>query len=179
MLPCTWAKMQDVIEAILTRSSVRSFTGEQVPDDALRVFLEAAMAAPSAMNLQPWRFVVVRDKEKLKQLSTGLPYAKMLEGAGTGIVVVGLPGKDSLYADYWVQDCSAATQNILLAAHACGYGAVWTAVYPDREKISLVRKVLMLPADAVPLNVICIGVAAARQALHNKFREENIRYDSW
>src|SRR5512135_1609558 len=122
----------DALRVIYTRRSVRSFTGEAVSRDALMKILRAGMSAPSAVNIQPWAFVTVTDRKTLDRLCERLPYAKMLDTAGAAIVVCGIPGKDEVYAaKYWVMDCSAATENILLAAHALGLGAVWTAVYVD------------------------------------------------
>ncbi len=122
----------EALNVIYTRRSVRSFTGEAVAREDLMKILRAGMSAPSAVNVQPWAFVVVTKRETLDELCDTLPYAKMLDKAGAAIIVCGIPDKDEVYsADYWVMDCSAASENILLAAHALGLGAVWTAVYVD------------------------------------------------
>ena len=170
----------EALEVIYTRRSVRSFTGEAVSRDDLMAILRAGMSAPSAVNVQPWVFVVVTRRETLNELCAKLPYAKMLDKAGAAIVVCGIPNKDRLYSkDYWVMDCSAASENILLSAHALRLGAVWTAVYVDKERISNVRKILNIPEDIIPLNVIPIGVPKDKGHVTDKFKEDNIHWERW
>lgn len=171
----------DLLNGIYTRRSVRKFTGEPVKKEDLVTTLKAGMSAPSAVNIQPWAFIAVTDRDLLDALCEELPYAKMLDKAGAAIVVCGVPDKDDTYAkDYWVMDCSAATQNILLAAHALGYGAVWTAAYADNARVKSVRRILSIPDNIIPLNVIPIGVPANRDAKPlDKFKEENIHWEKW
>jgi nitroreductase len=170
----------EALTAIYTRRSVRSFTGEAVGREALMKILRAGMSAPSAVNIQPWAFVVVTKRETLDQLCDRLPYAKMLDKAGAAIVVCGIPGKDEVYSGkYWVMDCSAATENILLAAHSLGLGAVWTAVYVEEDRMRTVREILHIPARIIPLNVIPIGVPKGKGAAIDKFKEENIHWENW
>src|SRR5512135_387222 len=129
----------DALKIIYTRRSVRSFTGDTVSREDLMKILRAGMSAPSAVNIQPWAFVVVTKRETLDELCAKLPYAKMLDKAGAAIVVCGIPDKDEVFSkDYWIMDCSAASENILLACHALGLGAVWTAVHVDTERIATV-----------------------------------------
>jgi nitroreductase len=172
---------RDLLDVINTRRSVRKFTGETVKKDDLDVILRVGMSAPSAMNVQPWAFVAVADRDTLDELCRTLPYAKMLDKAGAAIVVCGIPDKDDTYAnDYWVMDCSLASGNILLAAHALGYGAVWTAVYVDNERVRSVRKILSIPENIIPLNIIPIGVPADRDEKPvDKFIQENIHWEKW
>ena len=169
------------LNIIYSRRSVRKFTGEKVQKDDLLTMLRAGMSAPSAVNVQPWAFVVVTDRETLDELCNELPYAKMLDKAGAAIIVCGIPDKDDTYAkDYWVMDCSLASGNILLAAHALGYGAVWTAAYVDNERIRSVQRILTIPENIIPLNVIPIGIPADRNAKPvEKFKEENIHWETW
>lgn len=170
----------DFLETILTRRSVRHFTGQRVASDDLEEILKAGMSAPSAVNTQPWAFIVVTKRELLDVLCRRLPYAKMLDKAGAAIVVCGLPDKDREYAKkYWIMDCSAATENILLAVHGLGLGAVWTAVYPDEGKIALVRKTLQIPKEVIPLNVIPIGVPVGDEEPKDKFKRENVHREIW
>lgn len=173
--------MKDVIDAIMTRRSVRKFTGEKVDAPDIDTMLRAGMAAPSAVNVQPWAFIVVTDRKVLDDLCARLPYAKMLDRAGAAIVVCGLPSKDGQFAkDFWPLDCSAATENILLAAHALGYGAVWTAVYPDARKIADVRAACKIPADAIPFNVIPLGVPVEPEsAPQDKYNPGSVHADAW
>lgn len=170
----------EALTTIYTRCSVRSFTGEAVSRDRLVEILRAAMAAPSAVNVQPWAFVAVTERETLNALCERLPYAKMLDRAGGAIVVCGIPDKDERYSkDYWVMDCSAATENLLLACHALGLGAVWTAVHPGEDRIAAVREILGIPQTIIPLNVIPIGVPKENGRVVDKFREENIHWERW
>jgi nitroreductase len=170
----------EALNVIYTRRSVRSFTGEAVAREDLMKILRAGMSAPSAVNIQPWSFIVVTDRETLDDLCDKLPYAKMLDKAGAAIVVCGLPDKDTVYSrKYWVMDCSAATENILLAAHALGLGAVWTAVYVEEERVRTVRKILDIPEAIIPLNVVPIGIPKGKGTVIDKFREENIHWERW
>lgn len=170
-----------VLETIHNRKSVRHFTDEPVSKDLLLELLKAAMAAPSARNLQPWSFICITNRNTLDQLANGLPYAKMLFRAKAAIVVCGIPdrsGQDSPEG-YWVQDCSAASQNILLAAEALGLGAVWTGVYPRPERVSIVREILGIPEKIFPLNVIPVGYPEGTDRPKDKFHSENIIWESW
>lgn len=171
---------KDFLDIIFTRHSVRHFTGEPVPKDDLEKILKAGMSAPSAVNVQPWAFIVVTERKLLDSLCESLPYAKMLDKAGAAIVVCGVPSKDKRFpSNFWVMDCSAATENILLAVHTLGLGAVWTAVFPDEEKISAVREILKIPEEVVPLNVIPIGVPVGDEGPKDKFKKENIHEQTW
>lgn len=172
---------RDFLNVIYSRRSVRKFTGEPVGKEDLTAILRAGMAAPSAVNVQPWAFVAVTDRGTLDELCRELPYAKMLDKAGAAVIVCGIPDKDDIYAkDYWVMDCSLASGNILLAAHALGYGAVWTAAYVNPERVRSVRRILSIPEQIIPLNVIPVGVPADPDSKPlDKFREENIHWEKW
>ena len=173
--------MDFIEDAIMTRASVRSFTGDTVPRETLIRIAKAGMAAPSAMNVQPWAIVLVEDREKLDALCAGLPYAKMLEKAAAAFVVCGDPRKDANAAPkHWVADCAAMTENILLAAHSLGLGAVWTAVYPDEQRLETARRVIGIPDEIIPLNVIPIGVIAGKApAPKDKWDPEALHFDAW
>jgi NosR/NirI family transcriptional regulator, nitrous oxide reductase regulator len=173
--------MSTTLDVIHNRKSVRNFTDQEVTKEQLEVLLKAGMAAPSARNLQPWAFVVVTDREKLDLLAASLPYAKMLYDAQAAIIVCGDMNKAATDVDsaYWVQDCSAATQNILLAAEATGLGAVWTAAYPYQDRMGPVIDVLELPEKIIPLNVIPIGYPTGEDKPKNKWKPENIHWEKW
>jgi nitroreductase len=172
---------KDALNVIYTRLSVRRFTGEKIRREDLMAMLRAGMSAPSAVNVQPWAFIVVTDRVTLDKLCEALPYAKMLDKAGAAIIVCGVPEKDDTYAKkYWVMDCSLASGNILLAAHALGYGAVWTAAYAEKDRMGSVRQILSIPENIIPLNVIPIGVPANKdEKPKDKFRQENIHWEKW
>ena len=170
----------EAIECIMTRASVRQYTGEKISEEDMLKIIKAGMNAPSARNIQPWRFIILRDGKLLDEFTEKLPYCKMLKNAGAGVVVCGVLDKDFEYAEkYWTLDCSAATENILLAAHALGYGAVWTALYPNEERISIVRAALKMPRNVVPLNIIPIGTPKEKPNHKDKFKEDIIHYDKW
>ncbi|HQP04908.1 MAG TPA: nitroreductase family protein [Bacteroidales bacterium] len=169
------------LDIIHQRKSVRNFTGEQVDTALLTEIVKAGMAAPSARNLQPWAFIVVTDRILLDSLCAVLPYAKMLSTAGAAIVVCGDMNKaaSNTKTDYWVQDCSAATENILLATEALGLGGVWTAAFPYDERINPVRSVLNLPENLMPLNVIPIGHPTGEDKPKDKWKPENVHWNSF
>lgn len=173
--------LNETITTILSRRSVRAFTGEKVGKEALELILRAAMAAPSAMNARPWAFIVVTEETALKRLEERLPYAKMLSAAGTAIIVCGIPGKGHSFSRlHWEQDCSASAENILLAAHSLGLGAVWTAVYPDPERVRALREICFIPEGTEPLAVIPIGVPKADgNGPRDTFKAENIHWERW
>ena len=138
------------------------------------------MSAPSAMNLQPWNFILVTERTILNQLAEGLPYAQMLLQAGAAIVVCGTPDINDLeLSDYWIQDCSAASENILLAVECLKLGAVWTGVYPRKNRIEHVKKVLKIPPVYIPLNVIAIGHPLHAELPKNKYDPEKIHWEKW
>lgn len=170
----------ETLNTIYSRRSVRSFTGEAVSHETLMRILRAAMAAPSAVNMQPWAFIAVTKRETLDKLCAKLPYAKMLDKAGAAIVVCGIPDKDEVFSkNYWIMDCSAASENILLACHALGLGAVWTAVYVEKDRIANVRDILNIPENIIPLNVIPVGVPREKGKALDKFTEGNIHWEQW
>ena len=170
----------DTVSTILTRTSIRAYTSQPVEQEKVETLLRAAMAAPTAMNKQPWDFVVVNDAKVLAALSDSLPYAKMLKQAQLAIVVCGNKHKtiEGNGEDFWIQDASAATENLLLAAHAMGLGAVWTGVYPT-ERVAPVSTVLGMPDYVVPLNVIPVGYPAESPEPKDKWKPENIHYNAW
>lgn len=172
--------MDFVDSVIMTRASARSFSGEAIPKETLLRIVKAGAAAPSAMNVQPWEFVLVTDRQKLGELGAELPYAKMLDKAGAAVVVCGLPGKSEAAQRHWIDDCSAASENVLLAAHALGFGAVWTAVSPDPQRLESVRRLLGIPETVVPLNVIPIGVIAGKApAPKDKWNDRLLHHERW
>lgn len=169
-----------VIENIMTRTSIRQFTDQPIAKDTLDLLVKAGMAAPSAMNAQPWAFVVVTEREVLDSLNAVKPWFN-LKTATAAIVVCGNLEKtqEGPAREYWVQDCSAVTENILLAAHAYGLGAVWCGVYPIPETTTDVTRVLGLPENIIPLNVVTLGYPAENPEPKDKFKSENIHYQKW
>lgn len=173
--------MHPILETILERKSVRHYRSEPVGIEDLREIVRAGMAAPSALNRQPWAFVAVTDRQQLDILGDLLPYAKMLMQAGAAVAVCGdLRALDDDEALYWVQDVSAASQNILLAAEALGYGAVWTGVYPVPERMDAVAETLALPDRVVPFNVIALGrPQEGGDRPKDKWDPSRLHFDRW
>ena len=137
--------------------------------------LKAGMAAPSGKDVRPWELIVIDDREVLDSMAAVLPYAKMLKEAPMAIVVCG----DTTKSSYWYLDCSAATQNVLLAAEALGLGAVWTAAYPYEDRIDVVRQNTGLPENIVPLCVIPIGYPDGPQKAKDKFDPQRVHRNKY
>jgi nitroreductase len=162
-------------ETIFQRKSVRSYTDQPVTVETLTLLVKAGMAAPSGMNRQPWEFLVIQDKEAMAKMAADLPYAKMLREAQAAIIVIGNPEKSA----YWFLDCSAAAQNILLAAESLGLGAVWTAGYPYDERMDVIAKALSIPLPFRPLCVIPIGYPKGPQTPKDKWVESKMHLNKW
>ena len=173
-------KCQAAIENIMTRTSIRQYKDQPVEQEKIDVMLKAAMAAPSAVNLQPWHFIVITDKKTIDLLSGKQPTNAPLLIAMCGDTdKTTMPDGKGKLPDFWVQDVSAATQNLLLAAHALGLGAVWTGVYPVMERTAEVANVLNCPSNIVPVAVVRIGYPDESPEPKNKFKEENISYNKF
>lgn len=172
------------LECILTRTSVRQYQPDRtISRDTVETLLRAAMSAPTAVNKQPWAFIALDDRAALDSLAQVLPYARMLTKAPLAIVTCGDLSKaiDGEDADkgFWIQDVSAATENLLLAAHAIGLGAVWTGVYPDAERVKDVQERLGLPANVIPLAVVPVGYPTGPQKPKEKWDPANVHFNKW
>ena len=169
------------VEAIMTRTSIRSFTDRAVSADTIEMLLRAGMAAPTAVNKQPWHFVAITDRAILDSLGGNGRQSKMWQESPLVIVVCGNLEKalEGPGQAFWVQDCSAATENILLAAHALGLGAVWTGCYPIEERVSMVSEVLGLPEHIVPLCAIVMGYPNESPEPKDKWKPENVSYNGF
>ena len=168
----------EAMDAILTRRSIRRYTEQPVPDDAVDELLKAAMSAPSAGNQQPWQFVVIRERGLLDEIPKYHPYSAMLKQASLAILICG-DLKSEKHKGYWVQDCSAATQNLLVAAQAKGLGAVWLGVYPREDRVAGIRKVLGLPEHIVPLSLIPVGYKGEEKPPANRYDPSRVHHDGW
>ena len=175
-------KMENqAINNIMTRVSVREFTGEKISEAQLDTLLRAAMAAPSAINKQPWAFIVVTDEAKIAALGKALPYSRCSNKPAVAIIPCGDLSKaiEGDMANFWINDVSAATENLLLAAHAMGLGAVWTGLHPDMSRAKMVQEMLGLPEHIIPLCVVPVGVPAEQPEIKDKYKPENIHYNAW
>ena len=170
----------DAIEAILTRRSVRRYTDEHVNDEVVNTLLQAGMQAPSANNLQPWHFVVIDDRKILNGIPTFHPYSQMLIDAPLAILVCGDTALEEV-PEYISQDCSAAAQNILLAAHALGLGAVWLGIYPTGERVQGIRNLLQIPEQIIPILLISLGypIPGVEKIKTDRFQPQRVYRNIW
>ena len=171
-------EQQSALDNIFARKSVRSYTDEPVSPEQVETILKAAMAAPSGMNMQPWRFVVVTDHKVKDKLAVG--FNKMIAKAPVVIIVcgkttnkLGAPNKN------WTADCAASTENLLLAVEALGLGAVWTACYPYEDRMNPTVEALGLPENISPYCIVPIGHPAGNDKPKDKWNPENIHYEKW
>lgn len=171
--------MTDVLDIFYKRRSIRKFTEEPVSREVLTNLLKAGMAGPSAMNAKPWEFVVVTEKETMDKFRRGLMFAKMK--APAAICVLGSKRKQGNKAgdQFWVQDCSAATENILLAAVALGLGAVWIGIHPVFLFERQVKSILNLPKGVTPLSLIFIGHPAEEKPARTQYDEDRVHWGAF
>ena len=171
----------NTIDAIMTRRSVRSYTSEPVTKEQIDILLKAAMQAPTTINNRDWAFIVVDDREVMNKIIANQEgNADMLAQAPVAIVVCGdldLAIKPDV--EYWVQDCSAATENILLAAHDMGLGAVWLGTYPVMNRVEGMKKIFNLPENIVPMAVVSIGHPARQLPKADRYEPKKIHYNKW
>jgi nitroreductase len=168
----------EVIEAIMNRRSIRKYTGEKVADDQIDLLLKAGMYAPSAVNKQPWHFIVFRDRNIINDINKIHPNSYMLKDSDVAILVC---WDENLQHDtgYGPVDCSAATQNILLAAYGIGLGAVWVGLYPRQHRIEGVHKLFGLPGHVKPFSIISIGYPAEKKEFPDRYKKERVHYEKW
>lgn len=169
----------DAIEAILTRRSTRNYRKKDVSPETIREVIRAAMHAPSGADEQPWYFVVLNDPSLLEKIPSIHPYAAMVSQAPVAVLVCGDPGREK-HAGMWAQDCAAATQNMLLAAHALGLGSVWVGVYPREERMEPLRKLLGIPERIAPFALLPLGYSNdAAETREDRFSEDRVRTNHW
>ncbi|NFG63119.1 nitroreductase family protein [Clostridium sp. CMCC3677] len=166
------------MDAILNRKSIRKYKNINVSDEIVEELLKAGMAAPSAANEQPWEFIVLRDKEIMRKITEVHPYSKMLLNTDVAIIVCGDESKE-IFKGFWVQDCSAATENILVAAEDKGLGAVWLGVYPIVDRVDAIKELLNLPSSVIPLSIIPVGYPDEERKAADRFNKTRIHYDRW
>ncbi len=168
----------EVLDAIFNRRSIRQYTSELISDDTLEILLKAGMYAPSAVNKQPWEFIVFRSRETMRQIVDIHPNASMLLRANAAILVC---WDESRQHDtgYGPVDCAAATQNILLAAHGLGLGAVWAGIYPRQQRMEAVHKIFNLPGHIRGFSLISLGHPAERKAMPERFDKSKIHSEKW
>lgn len=175
------AVQKSTIEDIMTRTSVRAYLDKEVESEKIDTLLQAAMAAPTAGNKQPWRFVVINDKSILNVISENFHTMTMAKDASVAIVMCGdvTATFDGDARDYWIQDVSAASENLLLAAHAMGLGAVWCGIYPQVSRVEQFSEMLHLPENIIPMACICVGYPSGETTPKDKWKPEYIHYNTW
>ncbi len=172
---------EEFLRLIRTRRSIRRYSEREIGEEEIKKILECAMQAPSAGNEQPWHFIVVRDKSKLKELSEIHPYGKMLSEASAAIVVCCDPSLSKYKLPMWIQDCSAATQNILLAARALGIGSCWIGVYPNESRMNPIAKALGVPEHVVVFSIVSLGYPRSEDEFFeaDRFKKERVHHEKW
>ena len=168
----------ELYEGLITRRSIRKYTADPVSKEDLEEIIKAGMYAPSAVNCQPWHFIVIENKETFEKIINIHAYAKMLKDAQAAILVCG--DEELQHGDgYWAVDCGAVTQNMLLAAHAKGLGAVWLGLHPREERKKEIKKLFQLPDHIQPFSIISIGWPAEQKETPERFKPERIHYSKW
>jgi len=170
--------MSDFIDIILTRRSIRKFKPDIIAEETTIKLLKAAMYAPSARNTLSWQFLITNDRKTLDTLADIHPYGKMLKEAPLAIIVVGDKTLEN-NEGYLAINCAAATQNILLAAHAEKLGAVWLGVYPKQERMFSISGLFLLPPDIIPFSLIAIGYPNEEKPFPHRFFPDKIHYNKW
>ncbi len=174
------ASIDQKLRPIFERRSIRVYRPGEVSEQQVRTMLSAAMAAPSAAAKYPWRFVVVRDGQTLSKIAEALPYGGMLASASLGIAACGdLEAAHDRQLSYLLQDCSAAIQNLLLAAHILGLGACWLGVHPREDRIKRIKEILCLPVSVIPVACIAIGYPGESKEPHAEYRSEYVHLEKW
>jgi len=172
--------MNSKLQNLFSRRSARRFTGQPVEEGAIRDLLEAAMAAPSAVAKDPWHFVVMQNPQTLERMAAGLTNGRFLAQAAAGITVCGdLQRAHEGELSFLLQDCSAATENILIAATQLGLGSCWLGVHPWEDRIQMVRETLKLPTGIVPVCIVAIGWPAQRAEPRTRYRGNAVHYEQW
>lgn len=168
----------DIFDAINTRRSIRTYKDTNIEDEDIKKIIDAAMMAPSAGNSRPWQFIVIKNKKTLEKVKDINPYAKMADQAKAAIMICGDTSLEK-YKGFWVQDCSAATQNLLLAAHGLGIGSVWTGVYPIEERVKAFKQLLNLPENVIPISLNLLGYPVKVPKSPSRFEQEKIHFEKW
>lgn len=168
----------DALDAILTRRSIRKFTGEIISDEDIKTIIKAGFAAPSAHNNQSWEFIIVKDMDRLNEIASFHPYAKMLPNAGCGIIVCG-DLKRQKEEGFLVSDASAAIENMLIAINGINLGAVWCGIYPVPNLIKMIREILNIPEYIVPVGLIAVGYKTVEKPSWNRYDEEKVHINKW
>lgn len=164
--------------SIIARRSIRRYLDRAVPNEKLLEVLNATMNAPSAGDQQPWHFIIINKRDILDKIPEVHPHSNMIKGAPVAILICGDPSLEK-HKGFWVQDCSAATENLLIACQALGLGSVWLGVYPREDRVKGLQKLLAIPEHIIPFSLMPIGYPAEYLPPGNRFDEARIKYNKW
>lgn len=167
----------EALEAIMSRRSIRRYTEKKIPEETITTLLKAAMNAPSAHNRQPWHFIVVDDHETLRKVPEYHQYSKMLVNASHAVVVLG--DNNLQDTDFWIHDCAAATENILITANSLGLGAVWLGVHPHKDLIEGTKRLFNIPDHVTPLCFISLGYPEETKPPRENYNPERVHKNIW
>lgn len=171
----------DAMDVILTRRSIRKYNDKEISDETIKKLIDAAVSAPSAGNQQPWHFIILdakEDKDAVSKIQKIHPNTKFISDSNKLILVCGDLNLEK-FKGYWILDCSAATQNILLAARALGLGSCWCGVYPRDDRIKNFKKLFDLPESVIPFSLISLGYTSEKQEKVDRYNEERVHYNKW
>ena len=168
----------DIMEALVTRRSIRKYADRQIDDHQIRELIRVACYAPSAVDKRPWEFIVIQDRKRLEAITKIHPHAQMLLQASAAILLCGVPERAHT-PDYVPVDLSAATQNLLLAAHGMGLGGCWLGIYPRKERIAPFRELFAIPADVIPFSLVALGYPAETRSTAERYDEKLVHHERW
>ncbi|HOP49741.1 MAG TPA: nitroreductase family protein [Ignavibacteriales bacterium] len=166
------------MNAIFTRRSIRKYKEGKISQELMRKILYAGMCAPSAGNERPWHFIVIDNRDILNRIADFHPYAKMLTNAAAAIIVCGDLRLEK-HKGFWVQDCSAATENILIEIEELGLGGVWVGVYPMQERVEAIQKLFSLDDNIIPLSIVSIGYPDVKPEQIDRYTEDRVHFNKW
>ncbi|MBO7719348.1 MAG: nitroreductase family protein [Methanosphaera sp.] len=169
-----------ILDSINSRCSTRRFSDKKISEENLDKIIRSAFCAPSACNLQPWEFIVITDEDRLNDMTKVHPYASMFKTATAGIIVCGDMEKCiEGHEEFWVQDCSASTENILLAANSLEIGSVWTGIYPVMERCDFLSEYFNLPDNITPFSLIALGYPNENKNIMDKYDRMKVHREKW
>ena len=168
----------DVLTAIRTRRSIRRFSKKSIDEKVLNTIMEAGFCAPSAKNKRPWHFILVKDKEMLKRLAGNDSNHKHICEADCCIVICGDKNIQGMN-DFILEDCSAAVQNMLLASHGLGVGAVWCGLHTGTSTFKSLIEIFKLPTKIIPIAMVALGYPAEEKGVVERFDISKVHYEKW
>jgi len=171
--------MHDPLEYLFTRRSIRKYSPEAVPAETIKEILTAGMAAPSAGNQRPWEFLVVDDREKMIEITKVHNFSMMLKEAGFCVVVIANLNNLRYPGNWWIQDCAAATLNMLIAVNMLKLGGVWLGVYPYEDRVEGIRRIFAIPDDKVPVSIVSVGYPAETRSRKKEYNEQIVHWNKW